>query len=212
MADHGTPSSAYDNSSSNNNNNNHNHNSNNTPITGLNPQRSVKRPRPVKSCIECRKRKLKCDRLCPCSQCQKSHRNCRYAADGDAANLSDGSDEGTPERVSKKSCAPFDNESSTKSHERTLDGAPTGGLDDYGSRLDRLEKLILSHHSKSPLGRDFNPRNQPLIPSSAFTIRGLTAKGGLRTRFFGQNSTRVLLNLVRYKPWAPQIRSSTHPV
>ncbi|KFX99272.1 hypothetical protein V490_01858 [Pseudogymnoascus sp. VKM F-3557] len=41
-----------------------------------------KRPRPVISCFECRKKKLKCDRLLPCHQCKKSGRTarCAYAA------------------------------------------------------------------------------------------------------------------------------------
>ena len=43
--------------------------------------KSVKRPRPVKSCTECRRRKLKCDRRCPCSQCQRSScRVCTYGS------------------------------------------------------------------------------------------------------------------------------------
>ena len=33
-----------------------------------------KRPRPVLSCIECRKKKLKCDRLLPCNQCTRAEK------------------------------------------------------------------------------------------------------------------------------------------
>jgi hypothetical protein len=162
------------------------------------PTRSVKRPRPVKSCIECRNRKLKCDRLCPCSQCQKSHRACRYAADGDVNNLSDGaSDVETPERPPKKACLPVPNpEGTPKARERSLT-VPALVLDDYGARLERLEKIVLMG-SKSPSiqGSSSSHARPPPLPSTSVTIRGLTVKGGLRTRFFGQNSTRVLLNLV----------------
>ncbi|KAI0136813.1 hypothetical protein BJ170DRAFT_589774 [Xylariales sp. AK1849] len=182
MADHGTPSSAHDISN----------NNNSVTATGPGPQRSVKRPRPVKSCIECRNRKLRCDRLCPCSQCQKSHRNCRYAADGDVGNFSDGSDVETPERAPKKNCTPVNHDLALRNYERPVD-MPPGVSDDYGMRLDRLEKIILSN-SKSPSASDYTIRAAPLT-SSSVTIRGLTVKGGLRTRFFGQNSTRVLLNL-----------------
>ncbi|RMZ90457.1 hypothetical protein DV736_g2305, partial [Chaetothyriales sp. CBS 134916] len=35
---------------------------------------SSKRPRPVISCLECRRKKLKCDRTRPCQQCIKAHR------------------------------------------------------------------------------------------------------------------------------------------
>lgn len=39
----------------------------------------LKRPRPVLSCLECRRKKLKCDRLLPCNQCQKSRLSCVYS-------------------------------------------------------------------------------------------------------------------------------------
>jgi len=40
----------------------------------------LKRPRPVKSCLSCRNRKLKCDREQPCSQCIRTNRaeQCEY--------------------------------------------------------------------------------------------------------------------------------------
>ncbi|KAH8677887.1 fungal-specific transcription factor domain-containing protein [Xylariales sp. PMI_506] len=161
--------------------------------TGLGAQRTVKRPRPVKSCIECRNRKLRCDRLLPCSQCQKSHRNCRYAADGDVANLSDGSDNGMPDRPPKKSCGTGKPESVTGAPDQAS-SASSGLWEDYGSRLERLEKIVLAGPRGSAYS-DSNSRRALPLASSSLTIRGLTVKGSLRTRFFGQNSTRVLLNL-----------------
>lgn len=43
---------------------------------------SVKRPRPVVSCLQCRQKKLKCDRKLPCSKCIVGGRQeaCEYAA------------------------------------------------------------------------------------------------------------------------------------
>ncbi|KAI1851753.1 hypothetical protein JX265_010987 [Neoarthrinium moseri] len=183
MADHGTPSSAHDSTFL-----------SHATGTGPGPTRSVKRPRPVKSCIECRNRKLKCDRLLPCSQCQKSHRTCRYAADGDVNNISDGSDAETSERASKKSCPPPSSDVPVRNRDRSVNPPATAVLDDYGLRLDRLEKIVLTNSKSPPSMKDFGGRTQPLA-SSTNTIRGLTVKGNIRTRFFGQNSTRVLLNL-----------------
>jgi hypothetical protein len=207
MADHGTPSSAHEVAS--NSSNNINSSSHNTNASSFAPgggsasgsSRSVKRPRPVKSCIECRNRKLKCDRLLPCSQCQKSNRNCRYAADGDVNNLSDASDAEVPDRPPKKQALPAGAESpaaSSKSRDRNVT-VPISLWEDYGLRLERLEKLVLASGAKSPLVKELNLRAPPLA-SSTTTIRGLTVKGSLRTRFFGQNSTRVLLNLVSRDP------------
>nr|XP_036576431.1 zn2cys6 transcription factor [Colletotrichum truncatum]KAF6783169.1 zn2cys6 transcription factor [Colletotrichum truncatum] len=163
--------------------------------------RSVKRPRPVKSCTECRKRKLRCDRNLPCSQCQKSHRNCKYAAEHDSSMLSDGSDGelGDVQRPPKRNCVPANTTSGSHPTEpasfvplRNGDSAGHSALEELTSRLDRLERQFMI---KSPAGTEFSGAGQRL-PLSPGTIRGLTVKrGALRTRFFGQNSVRVLLNL-----------------
>ncbi|KAJ6441779.1 General alpha-glucoside permease [Purpureocillium lavendulum] len=161
--------------------------------------RSVKRPRPVKSCTECRKRKLRCDRLLPCSQCQKSSRICRYAADQDAANLSDGSDVESMDliRPLKRTCPPG---SSGAPGAASADVAQTPGkggdspslplLEELSLRMERLEKQV---RVRSP-GTEFSGGR--LIAASSNTIRGVSVKrGAQRTRYFGQNSPRVLINL-----------------
>ncbi|KAI1480465.1 fungal-specific transcription factor domain-containing protein [Daldinia eschscholtzii] len=150
------------------------------------PSRSVKRPRPVKSCLECRKRKLRCDRASPCSQCQKTQRICRYAAEGEVVSLSDGSDGEAPERNTKRNRPAANQESSQR------DTNYEAVLEDHAVRLERLEGRLLSRTSSLAESGSI-PAQRP--PASSLTIRGLTVKGGLRTRFFGQSSTRVLLNL-----------------
>ncbi|KAJ3462564.1 hypothetical protein MRS44_007350 [Fusarium solani] len=163
-------------------------------------QRSVKRPRPVKSCTECRKRKLRCDRLCPCSQCQKSNRTCKYAVDHDSANLSDGSDSEMPEpaRPAKRNCGPamfssgtpLPNNDSAYGAARNGDSTNATTLEELAMRMERLERHLMA---RSPVASETSGR---LIAASSETIRGLTVKeGALRTRYHGQNSPRVLLNL-----------------
>ncbi|KAI0381607.1 fungal-specific transcription factor domain-containing protein [Hypomontagnella monticulosa] len=151
------------------------------------PSRSVKRPRPVKSCLECRKRKLKCDRISPCSQCQKTQRTCRYAAEGEVVSLSDGSDADTPERTVKRNRAAKNRESGSQH-----DADYAAVLEDHAARLERLERQLPA--SISPI-TESNGAAAQRPATSSITIRGLTVKGGLRTRFFGQSSTRVLVNL-----------------
>lgn len=173
--------------------------------------RSVKRPRPVKSCTECRKRKLKCDRNLPCSQCQKSQRTCKYAADQDSSALSDISDselaELQPGRPAKRNCLGTVHGSGGASHLepvlpatlRNGDSGSGGALspyDELATRLERLEQAVLT---RSPGITSHTVGGAPRLPLplSAETVRGLTVKGeALRTRFFGQSSVRVLLNLV----------------
>ncbi|KAF3071291.1 Activator of stress proteins 1 [Daldinia childiae] len=150
------------------------------------PSRSVKRPRPVKSCLECRKRKLRCDRASPCSQCQKTQRICRYAAEGEVVSLSDGSDGEAPERNTKRTRPAASQESGQR------DTSYEAVLEDHAVRLERLEGRLLSRTSSLAESSSI-PAQRPA--ASSLTIRGLTVKGGLRTRFFGQSSTRVLVNL-----------------
>jgi hypothetical protein len=176
-------------------------------VAGMLPSasRSVKRPRPVKSCTECRKRKLKCDRNLPCAQCQKSHRNCKYAADHDSSALSDASDVETGDvpRPPKRNCLPSQNMGGGGGGAMHLgppypgmrNGDANGGgssLEALASRVDRLEHYVLA---KSPYGGGdlSGVLRLQLHPEM---IRGLTVKAGAsRTRFFGQSSVRVLLNL-----------------
>ncbi|KAM0251730.1 hypothetical protein ACHAQJ_008005 [Trichoderma viride] len=167
------------------------------------PQRSVKRPRPVKSCTECRKRKLRCDRNCPCSQCQKSGRPCKYAPDQESANLSDGSDAdgAEPGRPAKRNFShstlptmadsPYNDVPVTARPAKTGDSTSLPLLEDLSLRMERLEKQVLV---RSPSRADLG--GSRIVAAAPETIRGLTVKrGALRTRYFGQNDPRVLLNL-----------------
>ncbi|UNI19829.1 hypothetical protein JDV02_005979 [Purpureocillium takamizusanense] len=161
--------------------------------------RSVKRPRPVKSCTECRKRKLRCDRLLPCSQCQKSSRICRYATDQDAANLSDGSDVESTDmsRPMKRTCPPGSSGGpGTTSQDVAHTPSKTGDspslplLEELSLRMERLEKHVRVRSPATELSG-----GRP-IAASQNTIRGVSVKrGAQRTRYFGQNSPRVLVNL-----------------
>lgn len=159
------------------------------------PSRSVKRPRPVKSCLECRKRKLRCDRGSPCSQCQKAQRACRYAAEGEVVSLSDdGSDVETPERTVKRnrSAVTVLPNSQETAVQKSGDPGYAAVLEEHAVRLERLEHQMLSRTSS--IAESSNaPAQRPT--ASSLTVRGLTVKGGLRSRFFGQMSTRVLVNL-----------------
>ena len=44
------------------------------------PSRIRRRNRMITSCLECRRRKLKCDKLHPCTNCSKFHRDCVFLA------------------------------------------------------------------------------------------------------------------------------------
>lgn len=180
--------------------------------------KAVKRPRPVKSCNSCRQRKLRCDRTCPCSQCNKSNRICKYANEHEPGQLSEGSDVEASPRPAKRphrpappyADVPPPQPHSTPGsvgvggggsvHEQPR-GVPGSVLDYFGARLERLEKFVFNPSPASAgAAPEWGQSRAPYGPyatvtGSPTTIRSLSVKGNLRTRFFGQNETRVLLNL-----------------
>ncbi|KUI53365.1 Activator of stress genes 1 [Cytospora mali] len=180
--------------------------------------KAVKRPRPVKSCNSCRQRKLRCDRTCPCSQCNKSNRPCKYANEHEPGPLSEGSDVEASPRPTKRPhrpAPPYADVPPPQPH--STPGSVVGGgggslneqprgvpgsvLDYFGARLERLEKFVFNPSASSAGGGpEWGPPRAQYAPyatvtGSPTTIRSLSVKGNLRTRFFGQNETRVLLNL-----------------
>ncbi|KAK0669994.1 fungal-specific transcription factor domain-containing protein [Cercophora samala] len=163
-----------------------------TSSTVLDPAaqpKSVKRPRPVKSCVECRKRKLKCDRVAPCSQCQKSRRPCRYTDQENGAG-SDGSDGESGERPVKRPQhlasinggdypRPFSQSNGMEHYHK-----PQVGLDEMTARLERLERIIIEKSSPTfPYRQSMAIRSRPFHPGFRVpTTQGL-------------DSTQALLNI-----------------
>ncbi|KAK4179460.1 fungal-specific transcription factor domain-containing protein [Triangularia setosa] len=163
-----------------------------TSSTVLDPAtqpKSVKRPRPVKSCVECRKRKLKCDRVAPCSQCQKSRRPCRYTDQENGAG-SDGSDGESADRPVKRPQhlasitdgdypRPFSQSNDIEHFHK-----PQVGLDEMAARLERLERIITEKASPTfPYRHSMIIRSRPFHPG----FRVTTAQG--------HDNTQALLNI-----------------
>lgn len=180
--------------------------------------RAVKRPRPVKSCNSCRQKKLRCDRTCPCSQCVKSNRPCKYANENESGLASEGSDVEASPRPAKRqhrplppymeASAPPSVQSNVAAVNVGLGIGPAsepsrvGGavIEQLGARLERLERLVLNNNAAATHALEWGSLRNPYaayggVTGAPTTIRSLSVKGNLRTRFFGQNSTRVLLNL-----------------
>lgn len=74
--------------------------------------------------------------------------------------------------------------------------ASTALLEDYGLRIERLEQALLEKTTPFTERSSGYRSHRPV--ASALTMRGLTVKGGSRTRFFGPSSVRVLVNLVSH--------------
>ncbi|PHH68324.1 hypothetical protein CDD82_651 [Ophiocordyceps australis] len=136
--------------------------------------------------------------MLPCSQCQKSTRVCKYAAEADSSTLSDGSDLDVADvcRPTKRSCPPLPATVRAGSSETVQTPAKNREsprqplLHELSLRMERLEKQI---RARSPATDAGSGRISVATPD---ILRGITVKRDARgTRFFGQSSTRVMLNL-----------------
>lgn len=115
-----------------------------------------KRPRPVLSCLECRRKKLKCDRLLPCQQCLKGGRShlCHYAEGQD------------PELRSAVSAAGDQNAKKPRiqlSNFTPASNGDTHGFDDLQDRVRKLEQALRLQESQ---GNPEQPLNDVVMSMS----------------------------------------------
>ena len=96
--------------------------------------------RPITSCLTCRRRKVRCDRLTPvCSACQKGHYNCAYQSSGSSQRSF--SPSSTPRTLRSRRTG-----KKTRSAERSLDGLQASSI--Y-QRTTPLESCANSPRSES---------------------------------------------------------------
>ena len=106
------------------------------------PRNLLKRPRPVISCLECRRKKLKCSRTQPCQQCTKSGKvdSCSFQAGQEPAAHVSGSEEPVEKR----------GRTDTSSH---TNGIQTASRYVVASGADSSYAIPASgHHSATQLG------------------------------------------------------------
>lgn len=168
-----------------------------------------KRPRPTLSCLECRRKKLRCDRLLPCRQCQKAGNTarCTYTKSQGSqppAQLSDESEYGSGGRSkkatrSKSRVRPHGSSSSSRFPTNTgsVGRENTRAIEDLQLRVEKLERLLLDqrHHSlpsqKAASGRDEQ------VDRSSISHLGKLSINGSRSRYHGHNHKKLWLHQVR---------------
>lgn len=163
---------------------------------------SRKRPRPVVSCLRCREKKLKCDRLLPCQNCTK---------------IPGGSTECTYNHDPTKSI-PKSRPATNSPGDRTPDlkNAPTlgnsvniiqsnnggvGVVEELQSRVARLEELLQVSGKLSNIQRSTSQSSPPHRISKRTNVPPRLIPGlctlvvkGSRSRYHGQNDRITLLN------------------
>lgn len=173
-----------------------------------------KRPRPVLSCVECRRKKLKCDRLLPCEQCRKASQSaqCTYSTrqgPPSHAQHTDESESETGQRVKRKTTEskaelrdsvssgfPVDTTPTTTT---TTTAAPVanekvGVLEDLQSRVDKLERLLFTGRTRI-LASAQDELSNPVEQSAHALLRhpGILSIKGSRSRYQGPNHKITLL-------------------
>ncbi|EXJ88332.1 hypothetical protein A1O1_05262 [Capronia coronata CBS 617.96] len=156
---------------------------------------AIKRPRPVISCLECRRKKLKCDRTYPCRQCLKIGRpgrceyqagqepelNTAYAAAWTTANkrprLDREPSEGLADNASDARRNSFLEQERREPRRLLYSPAPAAGgvIEDLQERIARLEQALLAQDRQSQQRED-RPRSvacqSPPSRSSAVDFNG----------------------------------------
>jgi hypothetical protein len=123
-----------------------------------------KRPRPTLSCIECRKRKLKCDRLLPCNQCtrldkvsqcvyqnqESSHPQPNITSDGLESKLGYGRKKLSARTESTLPSAPRDTAPGSLPSPPTYYSQSSGTLEELRSRVLELERKVSANTQSGP--------------------------------------------------------------
>jgi len=161
----------------------------------------IKRPRPVLSCLECRRKKLKCDRLLPCQQCRKSGRPalCAYISGTDPDSRANESEDGDhePKRVKK---TPVTETQAVQEPERNLDlrvvpSRRSGVLEELQDRVARLEEAT-GLHSQVSLGPSCDNDEQDRIDGN--DINDITKPASISTsRYHARGRRMTLLSQAR---------------
>ncbi|KAJ5656853.1 hypothetical protein N7507_008803 [Penicillium longicatenatum] len=152
---------------------------------------SRKRPRPVVSCLRCREKKLKCDRVAPCQNCVRGgfEAQCTYHQQPDSV----GPQHSQPKPKRAKLAE-------ANAPDRTLSMGPSIGIiEDLQQRVLKLESL----HAVRPRADNFSPIRdasvqdswpRPEIFQSSSSYLGTLVVKGSRSRYHGQNDRITLLN------------------
>lgn len=126
-----------------------------SPPTQESQSNATKRPRPVISCLECRRKKLKCDRSHPCQQCLKIGRpgRCQYQRGSEPETNGGLSPAAQPKRPRLDFNPVAENQESsfiTKKtpNETTLVQPKPGIIEDLQDRVAKLEKALISQSGR----------------------------------------------------------------
>ncbi|KAJ5929084.1 hypothetical protein N7454_006932 [Penicillium verhagenii] len=170
---------------------------------------SRKRPRPVVSCLRCREKKLKCDRVAPCQNCVKGGfgAQCTYHQQqqqphADPADHQYSHLQGPGPQPKRTQIPETDGSDPPTGLTQPVTGLSVGIIEDLQQRVLKLESLH-AVRPQSPHARTFDPIRdalvqnswpRPDIPRTSSPHLGTLVVKGSRSRYHGQNDRITLLN------------------
>jgi hypothetical protein len=159
------------------------------------------RSRPIVSCLQCRSKKLKCNRLSPCDTCTRTGRagSCRYANGQDAAPSLDAgraTHAGNDIMARKRARLGPQGTLQMQSPQQSLPGAKFGGFEDLELRVSRLEAFLSQRSGYAPerAGQSYHRLDQASLPATR--THGTLSIKGSRTKYHGQCHRSFFLKYV----------------
>ena len=180
-----------------------------------------KRPRPIKSCLQCRKKKLKCSRELPCDQCTKigNHEKCAYSEYAQDSTrrpnqLRDSSipaTDGNSRKQRRIAASDHDQQRASSPGRDQISGtmdltsAPVGVVEDLQARVANLEQVLsLSSTHLADGGSSLTLSKHTALVNingvGSVSTKGLIDNQKSTTRFYGQNQKNALLLHVSSAP------------
>ncbi|KAJ9615676.1 hypothetical protein H2200_001752 [Cladophialophora chaetospira] len=184
--------------------------SSSTPVAGM---EQPKRPRPVISCLECRRKKLKCSRTHPCQQCVKIGRpgRCTYQAGQEPEpNAEYSVSYNAPskrQRLLPTSLTNVGDTSSDRAGPRKADStaAKRGVIEELQERVTRLEQALLTQH-RQPNGASSPAPPMPPRPQASDNAandgRSLSRSPQLSSQF---SDASMIMTRLAYDHTTPEI-------
>jgi hypothetical protein len=165
-----------------------------------------KRPRPVLSCLDCRRKKLKCSRTMPCVQCTKTGHasRCSYHEYPPSAPSSEAvqdvscseEDARARKKVSSKITELQKESPSTGSNTTLTSAMKLGIIEDLQNRVERLEHRLKTNAPNLNRLRDHEPDDDYRGKRHNVSTKGTVRLKDSATRYHGQNQKAALLTHV----------------
>ncbi|KAF2808194.1 FAD/NAD(P)-binding domain-containing protein [Mytilinidion resinicola] len=176
-----------------------------------------RRRRPALSCIECRRRKIKCDRSGPCVNCVSTQTQCAYSIQSNKPGIQQGGSSGSVSSPSAYVLSPVAQAQRTRTNRPTIEhgdlptgprattsAAPAIRQNDTPNAFGHNQGIPNRSEDAEPNLQDVLKRVQMLEKSSVSSpIHGLAETGrNILTRQSGLQVSQIILNKTRIFTWS----------